>query len=130
VYLRLERPEAQAAGPEGRLQAGLCTLERGGAARAVEWLEGAANLAPDDDRVMIALGRAYAAAGRRPEALARLNRAVRRGRHPFAAHLARAQLRSAMGSEEAAYGDLAAAARLCPFDATVVEQLMAGYWEE
>lgn len=130
LYLRLDREHGEAVGPEVYLQGGRCALDRGHVARSVDWLEEAAALAPEDDRVMIELGRAYAAAGRRTEALAQLNRALRRGRRPFAALLARADLRSEMGSYEASYGDLVAAARLRPFDRRVVDRVMAGYWSE
>jgi Flp pilus assembly protein TadD len=57
-------------------QAGTAALDRGDAALAVQELERAAALAPERSEIFTHLGLAYAAAGRRADALFAFERAV------------------------------------------------------
>lgn len=127
LLVRLARDHPNRLDGEYYLEAGCCSLELGRPDEAVERLEQAQVLLVWDRRLVEALAQAYAEVGRREDAMSLLDRAVSRGEGIANVLLLRADVHSALGSEEGYYSDLATVAALHPFHPRVAEKVMASY---
>jgi tetratricopeptide (TPR) repeat protein len=116
-------------GADFYLEAGLGALELNNLDDAIARLERARSLAAGKLRAASALGLAYARAGRHEEAVAAFGEAVAQGHLPCEVLVNRADVQRALGRQEGYSRDLAAAAALHPFNARVVERVMASYVE-
>lgn len=127
LFVRLARHHPNRLDGEYYLEAGCCALDLGRPDEAVERLEEAQVLLVWDPRLVEALAQAYAEVGRREDAMSLLDRAVSRGEGIANVLLLRADVHSALGSEEGYYSDLSTAAALHPFHPRVAEKVMASY---
>lgn len=109
------------------VEAGVGALAMGRDDDAITRLEHARTLGASPGRVGPILGKAYAAVGRSEDAVAVLGDAIANGQLRSDVLVSRAEARRELGQQEGYARDLAAAAELYPFNASVVDQVLASY---
>lgn len=108
-------------------EAGIGALALGRLEDAITRLERARAIAGNGQRVESVLGLAYAEAGRSEDAAALFGEAIANGHSPSEVLVSRAELQRKLGRMEGYARDLQAAAAVYPFNAKVVDRVMASY---
>ena len=110
-------------------EAGAGALAMGRLGDAITRLERARKLGGSPQRVEPMLGNAYAAAGRSEDAVTVLGDAIANGQLRSDVLVSRAEARRLLGQQEGYARDLAAAAEVYPYNARVVDRVLASYVE-